>query len=636
MKEVNIWETNLFNDRCQQFFTLEDLEKLLKSDEYTVFVRENFNPERNNGVRSSSFMLFEYAAARQDIILTYTTLENPILLVDKTILINPVFFEHHKDQIMETFYDSLLQLKPSYVVIEKELFDNQRFNNLIKQLNSSFTLCVDKNDISEENVTYLQENFIACEANHEEVSRKYAIQYYTLQELEKPRKLLFNSADLTERNIKGLKYLKDGSSISIADTGDNLENLYFYLKLMEILKDCQPKINLIINEDYLGEYLSKLDLNALDNTNASIIIKRDLNDYTKEEYQKEDAFLEELVQDIKNSKLSPFERYIAVYNIVKQFKPYKENYEDGDQSRSLKNILYNDYIVCVGFARLLEDLVRRVGISAKKISIDVALLNKDEEMFDYAGHARVLVYLKDPKYGIDGYYIADPTWDNNMDKDIYIHAAMTPRETTKEKDWEHLTDLDYLLDVESMEEFNSQINSLLDKKIAYHKTHLPLSDFSLKEESEIEKRKRIDIRYEISAVSDIFSKIIRIFRDLDYETYTYLYKKYAYLSSGSEVITKEDCYGFLTELGNYILPRVNTPITSTQLLTAAANVKIHTSGIDKENIKDIQTIIDQLTPTQVEAQSKRFPEMEIQSNENGVSYINPENKFEENSSHKKM
>ena len=97
MKEVNIWETNLFNDRCQQFFTLEDLEKLLKSDEYTVFVRENFNPERNNGVRSSSFMLFEYAAARQDIILTYTTLENPILLVDKTILINPVFFEHHKD-----------------------------------------------------------------------------------------------------------------------------------------------------------------------------------------------------------------------------------------------------------------------------------------------------------------------------------------------------------------------------------------------------------------------------------------------------------------------------------------------------------------------------------------------------------
>ena len=188
----------------------------------------------------------------------------------------------------------------------------------------------------------------------------------------------------------------------------------------------------------------------------------------------------------------------------------------------------------------------------------------------------------------------------------------------------------YLTEVYLQEEDLVQLYSVIIPKV---KNAVVLGNV---EESEIEKRKRIDIRYEISAVSDIFSKIIRIFRDLDYETYTYLYKKYAYLSSGSEVITKEDCYVFLTELGNYILPRVNTPITSTQLLTAAANVKIHTSGIDKENIKDIQTIIDQLTPTQVEAQSKRFPEMEIQSNENGISYINPENKFEENSSHKKM
>lgn len=635
MKEVNIWETKLF-DKCKQYFTLAELEELLNSDDYMVLVRDNFDPRKNNITKILDFMVFEMLSTQNNIVLNYTSPEKPILVVNKTILINPVFFEHHKDQIMDMFYESLCHKKSSWVRIAKELFDNQRFSSLIKQKNATFVLDVDKDEISKENIDYLLDNFIDCRANNEEVSSKYAIQYYTLQELEEPRKLFFNSSDLTERNIKGLKYLKDGSSISISDTGDNLENLYLYLKLMEILKECPVKINLIINEDYLGPYLSKLDLNALDNTNASIIIKRDLNDYTKEEYQKEDAFLEELVQDIKNSNLSPFERYIAVYNIVKQFKPYKENYEDGDQSRFLKNILYNDYIVCVGFARLLEDLARRVGVPAKKISIDVALLNKEEETFDYAGHARVLVYLKDPKYGIDGYYIADPTWDNKMDKDIYVHAAMTPRETSKEKAWEHLTDLDYLLDVESMDEFNSQINSLLDKKIAYHKAHLPLSSFSLKEESEIEKRKRIDMCYEINAVSDIFSQTIRIFRDLDYETYTYLYKKYAYLSSGSETITKEDCYSFLTELGNYILSRVNTPITSTQLLTAAANVKIHTSSIDEESVKDIQTIIDQLTPTQVEAQSKHFPEMEIQSNENGISYINPENKFEENSSHKKM
>lgn len=632
MEKVNLWETNLFNDRCQYFATLEDLEKLLKSGDYTVVIRENFNPEKNNGIRSSSFMIFEYAADKNEVILTYTTLEKPILLVDKTILINSMFFEQHKEQITAMFYDSLLEFEPSIIAIPQELFDNQIFNGLIKQVDSSFWLDVDKNDISEENIEYLRTNFIACKANDEEISSKYVIQYLTMKDLEKPRLLIFDSADLTEHNIQGLQYLKDGSSIKIRDTGNNTENLYLYLKLFEVLKDCPAKITLFINEDYLGQELSKMDLNVLNNTNVSITVERDLSEYSLEEYQKEDEFLESLVADIRNSDLSPFERYIAVYNIVKQFKPYKENSEDKSQARDLRYILYNDYIVCAGFSKLLTDLARRVGVPVSKISLGVAVENPEEEPLKSTGHARVLVNLKDPKYGIDGYYIADPTWDNEMDRDIYIHAAMTPKETTTERRWEYITDLDYLLDVESMEEFTHQANSLLDKKITDRKANRPISNYSFKEESEIEKRKRLDMQYEVGAVSDIYRDVIKLFRDLDYEAYTYLYKKYAYLYFRTEA-TKEDCYRFLTELGNHILPRVNTPITSAQLLTAAANVKLQLENIPEASR---QEIIDTLLPLQAEKYSKSFPRMEVQSNENGISYLNPENKFEENSSHKKM
>ena len=39
---------------------------------------------------------------------------------------------------------------------------------------------------------------------------------------------------------------------------------------------------------------------------------------------KEEAKLEKLISPVKNSNLSPFEKYIAIYNIVKNFKEYNE------------------------------------------------------------------------------------------------------------------------------------------------------------------------------------------------------------------------------------------------------------------------------------------------------------------------
>src|SRR5699024_2367451 len=54
-------------------------------------------------------------------------------------------------------------------------------------------------------------------------------------------------------------------------------------------------------------------------------------------------------------KLSPFEKYLYVYDVVNKYKKYKENKEDKSMSRDLYKLLDNEYMVCVGFSDLLRD-----------------------------------------------------------------------------------------------------------------------------------------------------------------------------------------------------------------------------------------------------------------------------------------
>ena len=60
----------------------------------------------------------------------------------------------------------------------------------------------------------------------------------------------------------------------------------------------------------------------------------------------EEKKLNSLVEPIKNSELSPLEKYISVYNIVKDFKD--ENYLNDDyvynMGRKISNIMFNQYI----------------------------------------------------------------------------------------------------------------------------------------------------------------------------------------------------------------------------------------------------------------------------------------------------
>lgn len=107
---------------------------------------------------------------------------------------------------------------------------------------------------------------------------------------------------------------------------------------------------------------------------------------------------------ILGADLSPLERVLYAYDIIKSFKYREEDeYEDEDQSRLIHNIIRDGKIVCVGYSLFLEQLLSEVGI--KCICID----SMDET------HQRNLVNVTDDEYDIEGTYALDVTWDSDPD-----------------------------------------------------------------------------------------------------------------------------------------------------------------------------------------------------------------------------
>lgn len=121
----------------------------------------------------------------------------------------------------------------------------------------------------------------------------------------------------------------------------------------------------------------------------------------KQTYEK----LEMFANQIKKFDFSPLETIMYVYDLVRN-KVYVKEDKDENQSlsRDLTAVLFGDKIVCLGYARILDALLSMLGIDTRI----VYLYNKEKN----TGHARNEIYVKDDKYGVDGVYYFDATWDS--------------------------------------------------------------------------------------------------------------------------------------------------------------------------------------------------------------------------------
>ena len=144
--------------------------------------------------------------------------------------------------------------------------------------------------------------------------------------------------------------------------------------------------------------------------------------------------MNDLVDKINSLNLSPFEKFLLAHDYAasRVYTPEENNVfiDNSEKSRSLVNVMTQDTIVCVGYAQIVKELCKRLGLECEYIA--GAPLNElfDEQGFstNAMGHAANIVHIVDEKYGIDGYYFCDACWDSKKDNEQtnrdYFYAAL--------------------------------------------------------------------------------------------------------------------------------------------------------------------------------------------------------------------
>ena len=269
---------------------------------------------------------------------------------------------------------------------------------------------------------------------------------------------------LSEKELLYLsQYMR--SSVNIFFEHNNYDNIISVIKTL-INKHITFNIREYSN---LSNYFEQFKKLLEENEKIQII------EYTNlKQYIYINNYLDTMIKDIKEASLSPYEKYLAVYELVTHFKSGLDNIINCDDARNLELILFNEYIVCTGFSKLLIALLNKVGIKAFDVGIEFYKKSEEINFLDYAQlsqekikvklgniayHSRVLMRLVDSKYQIDGLFIADPTWDNDLEHHYFNHSLMLPYEMNFEKEEFYETDVS-IFDIQSSEEFLEKIKRL--------------------------------------------------------------------------------------------------------------------------------------------------------------------------------
>lgn len=321
--------------------------------------------------------------------------------------------------------------------------------------------------------------------------------------------------------------------------------------------------------------------------NIILSINASENIYTLKEYQSEEDKIENMVSKIRSADLSPFEKFLAVYDIVKNYKPYNGIIGANDESFHLNRILddKNEFIVCAGYARLLEELLIRVNIPCKRISVNIDSsyiggFTKEEKNVKYNLHSRNLVKIDDDKYNIHGIYISDSTWDNNRKYNLYLHSLLTFDRKKEADRLESLEDEDLLLDFHSIQEFIDKIKFYI-KKNTSRKNITPQMEEHLRTQT----------------YKNLYLKIMEILTSLDKEKSIELFNKYndklnIYTININSQDLEQELGKFLIDYAKYIMPLVNNKINNMNFITALINIQ---KTLYLRTDEDIKKYIDKLT-----------------------------------------
>lgn len=331
------------------------------------------------------------------------------------------------------------------VNVNKKLLDTIVNETNIKKINGSFQV---DDDVKKDSIVLSEHNSIINYKGIILKDRNFKPQYFSTvycispyKDIDKVLNLLDNQ-DLTysERlyifsNKKELKSGKQDIALTFHKAGSysfealsklendsyvlefkNVDKIEDILSVIKTLKEHNYKINIIRvnleNKNYDNIYLLK-ELENEYNFGIKYSNNSSLSTITLNEFVSMRETLNYYKELIQSSNLSPVEQIAYAYDLIKSFK-YNEVEEENDKSnsREIHSIIRDGKIVCVGYSVFLAQLLNELGIESYAVSATVPVKNEQGEINNF-GHQRNIVNVKDDKYGIDGYYAFDATWDSS-------------------------------------------------------------------------------------------------------------------------------------------------------------------------------------------------------------------------------
>ncbi len=418
--------------------------------------------------------------------LTYEVIKKIINKIDEKLLhqesvIDIIIKEIMEDKLISSQIDHffiLSLMKRDYLsLIKKDLgfmdyFDSDSDfylndeNNFINLINYLVSINYNFNNSSNNNLNkrIMSDNKLLIQLiengsiNQDFLSGKY--EFTNDEELLKLLNLLTNKNDSCWSKVFiAIKSVLTMNNFNVKSISNNLNIFYNLIEydqklVFNVLNDLSKRGNfnskIIIDcHSYDPEFFEKVEklFPGKVMVRPSFLQNEGLNYYSISEIKEKENILNNYAKYILSSKnnmgnvkeLSPLEKYLAVYRIVTNFSHYidEDIDHDEDEPRALYQLINPEKlrIVCVGYANLMLDLLRKVGIND---CVEVKIIALGEGKSNVPNHSRVSVYLKDDKYNIEGIFMADPTWDS-VDESSYgdnyrpndlpiIHALLSKEE----------------------------------------------------------------------------------------------------------------------------------------------------------------------------------------------------------------
>lgn len=559
--------------------------------------------------------------------LIYNDYNHPIcytdFLKDHSILINEDYFNLHKDDILSLVIELIKKHRGKLKISSSCLINDDVINAIIANPNITqvaLGTIVDKYVLTKKDYDKLNNGIIKgidTEAVSDDIKDNFdGIIYYNMTRnlvsrynynQFKGASHLYLNDPIKEDEIQYFNIVNNGVKITFSyDDYDNI--LDTIEKINKFNKNFEYTIK-VNDKNKFNKIIFSKNRNL---KNVKVMVDAEI--YTYDKYYEFEKMLYEMIKPALN--LSPFEKFLYAYNIVKHYKLYKESSENVFESRNLYDILINEYMVCVGYAKMLIDLLDKLGIASVKYGLDVDIgfdkvapneenVSEDKKSAS-AGHVRVIVNLVDEKYGINGIYQSDPTWDNILDKDSYVYSLMTFDEALKNKRYLYKDkDITSIFYARNLEEFYNIVNNYMDNIVYKEKNGKYAED---------------------NARSTIVKNIMKVLSGLDNEFYKKLLIKYEGIEKYNAIINDEILSNFMFDVGLFIVSKINNKVNVESYINAIRVLYTSFYGMTNEEI-------EKLIKETLEYNKKRvdiaFPTTyKIDQNDNKEIYNSIENKFE--------